>query len=42
MHAEHELTTFRVDVAEITQDLGAVADEVAVLLLGRRERRRAD
>ena len=38
MHAEHELTTFRIDVAEIADDLEALADEVASLLLGRRDR----
>ena len=36
MHAEHELTTFRIDVAEITDDLPSLADEVASLLLVRR------
>jgi len=41
MHVEHELTTFRIDVAEITEDLPTLAAEVAALVLGRRALRKA-
>lgn len=36
MHMQHALTTFRIDVSEITDDLPTLADEIASLLLGRR------
>ncbi len=39
MQAEHEIATLRIDVAEIEEDLPAIADELAPTLLRRRQSR---
>lgn len=39
MQAEHEILTLRIDVAELEEDLPAVADELAPVLLRRRRAR---